>query len=183
MDWIGISVYNYDRTSRNQVAINKPDVFTNPNANQATETLFDRAHPFYPTYVTGKNKPFIFSETAAPIETNLPGNISYVQIQPTPQYELQVKQAWWRAIFATALGPGAAMPKLKAVVWFEITKPEQAYNTASNSNNNNNVLRDYTVTTNRDVASALAADVKGYGNQMTYPGKFKFSCNGEWNNV
>lgn len=174
VDWIGISDYNYNRDSGHNVVANQPDVFTSTSG---ASSLFNPAYPFYSKYVTGKDKPFIFSETGAPVESNLPGNATYVTVPATLQHELLVKQAWWRAVFSSSVQetPGTSLSKLKAAVWFEETKPEQAFDARTF------VQKDFMISAKPQIAQAFAADIQALGSKITYPGGFSFSCAGQFN--
>lgn len=126
--------------------------------------------------MTEKGKPFIFSETAAPVEYNIPGNATYVRNPPTLEQELQVKQAWWNAILKSSVeaAPDTALSKLKAAVWFEESKPEKAFDADIF------VQKDFAISTKPEIARAFAADIQALGNKITYPSGFSFSCAGEF---
>ena len=66
-----------------------------------------------------------------------------------------IKQAWWRAILNTALGPNAAMPLLKAAVWFEISKVEVSYSGAGD------VQKNFQISQDPQIAAALRTDGPG----------------------
>lgn len=173
MDWIGISLYNLDRAQGQSIPA-RNDVFSVPTSQMS---LYASSYPFYPTYVASKNKPFIFSETGAAINYDIAGNI--VRAPPvTPDYELRVKQSWWSQILReSVLNPtGGKLARLKAMVWFEEYKNETSYDDA-------NVLinRDYRITFNDTVRNALQADFRAIGNRITIPGKFQFTCDGNFN--
>lgn len=150
---------------------NQADVFTNPSS---SSSLFISAYPFYTEYVTKKNKPFILSETGAPVESNLPGNATYIRSPATLQQELLTKQSWWKAILASSVqaSPGTSLSRMKAAVWFEESKPEQAFDA------NTFVEKDFRISAKPEIASAFAADMLALGNKVTYPTGFSFTCSG-----
>jgi hypothetical protein len=67
---------------------------------------------------------------------------------------------------------------LKAAVWFEEKKVETSYDDA-----NVEVMRDYRITFNQTVRNQFVNDLRNLGDRITYPGKFKFACNGDFSFV
>lgn len=177
IDWIGISVYDYERNAQGATTTLSQDAFINPTSRY---TLFSPSFPFYDTYVMTAGKPFLFSETGAAVDTNIPGQQQLVTTPPTLANELQIKQAWWRLVLNSSVSaaPGTGLSKMKAAVWFEIEKTE-----TSGQNVNVIVNRDYTITTKPAIAQAFAADLKALGSKITYPNKFKFTCDGSFTNI
>lgn len=172
VDWIGISDYNYARDQNTGATVLvTPDALTSPNS---VSTLNKPAFPFYSTYVQQTNKPFILSETGSPIESNLQPSDNIVKVTPTSAEEVAVKQAWWNAILTNAFN--GQLPRLKMAVWFEITKPESSYQRPDTM-----VQRDFRITSNSAVAQAFSADMGKLGDKITKPGKFVFSCAGDFN--
>ncbi|KAJ3306439.1 hypothetical protein HDV03_005049 [Kappamyces sp. JEL0829] len=172
IDWIGISTYNYARDNNNKVPVVPGDFLYDPTT---VATLFRTGHTFYPTYVEAKKKPFILSETGAPIESNIDGQPQLISTPYTSDDEVKIKQSFWRAIFQGSINYQAPMPRMKAAVWFEESKPETA------QNKNFQVLRDFRITANPAVAAAFAKDIKAQGTNITRPSGFKFTCDGQFN--
>jgi hypothetical protein len=140
-------------------------------------TLNNRYYPYYINWVEGTGKPFMFSETAAAIVSNVAGQPQIVKDPPTDESELAVKQQWWRQILQDTIyaEPDSLLSRTKAAVWFEEVKDETSYD-----NENAKILRDYRVTFKPFIQDALVADLKKAGSRITYPGKFKFACNGDF---
>jgi hypothetical protein len=171
VDWVGISLYSY---ARNPDGSGAPPVVP---TDFITSQLINTPANFYPRFVREKNKPFIISETGAPLVSNLPGQASVVIRQPNQAAVVAGKRSWWNAIFSQSIGvPNGPLKNLKAAIWFEHSKDEPDYNTPSTS-----VNKDFRISFNPAVRDALIRDLNALGSKMTAPGKFKFSCDGRFN--
>ena len=119
----------------------------------------------------------MLSETGAAIEDNIPGLPTYITVPYTSEQEVSIKQTFWRAIFQSSISPNdgpAKMPKMKAAVWFEEIKEEEASLVTFK------VIRDFRITHNPAVLSALTSDLKVLKSRLTTPSGFTFSCNGNF---
>ncbi|KAJ3306440.1 hypothetical protein HDV03_005050 [Kappamyces sp. JEL0829] len=175
VDWIGISLYDVGRNADGSTKVVPANIFTDPTS---SVSLFASNFNFYNTYVQTKGKPFMFSETGAAVDSNLPGQPQVVSASVSAQLESQTKQSWWMAILNSSLGSSPSMPLLKAAVWFEEFKSEAAYQNA-----NARIMRDYRISANSSVRNAFLSDLKSFDGKITSPGKFSFSCDGRFNIV
>ncbi|KAI8894681.1 glycoside hydrolase superfamily [Globomyces pollinis-pini] len=173
VDWIGISVYNYNRYGGQTLPV-YPDTFTNlETACSLLKPSFGGYYNFYDRYASGK-KPFILSETGSSSVYYGPDTPEQLITVPvTLRNEITSKWSWWNAIFSTSSVSGKGMPNLRAAVWFEEVKLENSYD-----NGRYMVLRDYRITYNSSVRYAFTHDLKKLGKKIQYAGKFKFFCNG-----
>nr|KAJ3422319.1 hypothetical protein HK105_000226 [Polyrhizophydium stewartii] len=169
VDWVGISVYNYEYDANHQVGTVPLTVFTS-TTNQMSITGADDTHNFYQRFVASTNKPFIFSETGSAYQTG--GN----KIVPTDNQltvELASKRSWWNAILQGAIGGGAQFTQMRAAVWFEEQKTE-----TDSALNNQEVWRDYRITYNATVRDAFLADLASFNSKINWAGNLKVACNG-----
>jgi hypothetical protein len=167
-------LYNLAR-SRGQHRPAAADTFTSTAAGNVL-SLYGGNFPFYPTYVLQKSKPFIFSETGSAVNYDI-GPQKSVLDPLTVEQEVQTKQAWWTAIFRDSVlqTTDTKLSRLKAAVWFEERKEETSYDDATIR-----VMRDYRITYNATVRNAFLKDLDALGDKITYPGKFRFQCNGDF---
>ncbi|KAJ3328737.1 hypothetical protein HDU91_004038, partial [Kappamyces sp. JEL0680] len=162
VDWIGISLYDVGRNADGSTKVVPANIFTDPTS---SVSLFASNFNFYNTYVQTKGKPFMFSETGAAVDSNLPGQPQVVSASVSAQLESQTKQSWWMAILNSSLGSSPSMPLLKAAVWFEEFKSEAAYQNA-----NARIMRDYRISANSSVRNAFLSDLKSFDGKITSPG-------------
>lgn len=114
VDWVGISLYHWGNQrpwGNNEVA--EGGKFLAMLTGSYTGTAGDDAQvpDFYQVYGVDHNRPVAIPETAA-IFTPSRGGVS----------EKEVKQAWWRQVFAE--DTHAKFPQLKMINWFEWSKYE-----------------------------------------------------------
>ncbi|KAI8929100.1 glycoside hydrolase superfamily [Entophlyctis helioformis] len=176
VDWIGISVYNYRYTEPTapirQIIPVDLNVFSTVNEMSLVGGEPGGRLDFYGRYAAAKRKPFIFSETGSAYQVG--GGQALAPGDQTPA-EVASKRAWWNAIFQGALGPNAAFKNFHAAVWFEEDKVEQDSGLPPAGGN---VWRDYRITYNTTVLAALNQDLDALGNQMSWAGAIRASCNG-----
>ncbi|EGF81320.1 hypothetical protein BATDEDRAFT_36866 [Batrachochytrium dendrobatidis JAM81] len=169
VDWVGVSVYNYLYDNNHQIAPIAVDVLTTPG--EVSLTGADAMHNFYQRFPGTSHKPFILSETGSAYQT---GGGQVVPAGDQTQFEMVSKRSWWNAILHTAVGAGAAMPKLFAAVWFEEQKREPDSNLA-----NVDTWRDFRITFNTTVRNQFVTDVNALGTQLDWAGSLSVKCNGE----
>lgn len=154
VDWVGLSLYHY------------PDAYTNtlPKPNQVLNSIHGSdgpsrpLHNFYDRFAQMRQKPFIFSETGAPISpfahNSGPG-------------ELLIKQTWWKQVSSLVKSHGL----YKGFVNFEERKSEDI---------ETNEIKDWKVITssNQSVVSAFREDFKEYDAYTLFANEMSIKCNG-----
>jgi hypothetical protein len=171
VDWIGISLYNLNRAN-GQHRPAPPTTFTDTNPNNVL-SLYGGSYPFYPRWVQGTGKPFIFSETGSAV--NIDTGRNSVQVPATPELELAVKRSWWTPLFQDSVMQtgDTKLARLKGAVWFEERKIEMDYSDPTIP-----VIRDYRISYSEVVKKAFKADLAALGDKIAYGGKFDVGCDG-----
>ena len=115
VDWAGVSLYHWGNQrpwgSNDQLVENHKfaDMLTGDYSGTAGDDI--QVPDFYHVYGDLHNKPIAIPETAA-IYTPSRGGTD----------ELDIKQAWWRQVFADSFA--STFPKVKMINWFEWQKYE-----------------------------------------------------------
>jgi hypothetical protein len=130
VDWVGLSIYNTFATKANG---NDESQTENVNISFIKKALDGDSTTspknFYDRFAKTFHKPFIISETAAPL--------ILTSKTPTSDLNLSIKQNWFDLLFNL----NQTYPLLRAVVWFEELKFENDFN-----NPGKKVWKDYRVT-------------------------------------
>ncbi|KAI9146332.1 glycoside hydrolase superfamily [Paraphysoderma sedebokerense] len=115
VDVVGLSFYHF---GNGYPFINEeayPDKFERGLLGRVLDFDCDPRLNYYQHFAIKTKKPFIISETSAPLYTDRSKN-------PVDLSELNQKRSWWKQVYSAATFD--KFPRLKMVLWFEYTKRE-----------------------------------------------------------
>lgn len=140
VDWVGLSLYHWGHTypwGENEVPEDGKFLAQITGTYDGLGGDETGLPDFYATYAEGGDAPMAIVETAALHQPGAPGPSA-----------LEVKQAWWRQVFADDVA--TRLPRLRMINWFEWRKAEAEIGGAT---------IDWTATTDPDLAAAFRADL------------------------
>ncbi|KAJ3300390.1 hypothetical protein HK104_001354 [Borealophlyctis nickersoniae] len=177
VDWIGLSLYQYDYDQEtNQVAVlnDATTHFRTSFQGAVVSPTWGDVQDLYRRFAKVHNKPFMLAETgAAFVSPNATAQVKSLGSSTADNTRnMEAKRAWWRGI--ATMAQSDEFHNFKLAVWFEEKKFEQAAWQASLQ-----VEKDYHITYDDFIKQEFLNDVKGqYKDLITWGGQYKWNCAG-----